>query len=382
MKLFHLADLHIGKKVNGFDLLEDQAYVLDQVTAHIEAEKPDGLILAGDLYDRRNPNPEAVNLFDQFLAETILAHQVPVLAIGGNHDSGDRLNFASGILAHAGLHLAGRLSLPVPRVRLQDAYGPVDVHLLPYADGAFLAHLDEAYAGMPYPEAMAQLLADLTLDPAARQVLVAHGMVTYAGGAPEESDSERELTVGGTEYWTADALGRFDYVALGHLHRPQTAGQAQIRYAGSLLPYSFSEEKQAKSLTVVELDADGFAGTRTLPLRPLHAMHTVRGDLADLLTALPEGVAPTDYLRVVLTDTGDVLDAMARLRRSYPNVMALERERRIQARSREQAPAAGERLTPLAYAEGFYEAMTGQPVDDGVRAVLAAAWQRAREEEE
>lgn len=139
MKFFHLADLHIGKKVNGFDLLEDQAHVLDQVMAHIEAEKPDGLILAGDLYDRRNPNPEAVNLFDQFLAETILAHQVPVLAIGGNHDSGDRLNFASGILAHAGLHLAGRLSLPVPRVRLQDAYGPVDVHLLPYADGAFLA---------------------------------------------------------------------------------------------------------------------------------------------------------------------------------------------------------------------------------------------------
>lgn len=381
MKLFHLADLHIGKKVNGFDLLEDQAVVLDQVLDQIRLEKPDALLLAGDLYDRRNPNPEAVHLFDHFLAQVVLEEGVPTLAIGGNHDSGDRLNFASGILAHAGLYLAGQLTLPVPVVRLTDAYGAVDFHLLPYADGPLLAHLDEAYAGLAYPDAMADLLAGLPMDPAARQVLIAHGMVAYAGGDLAESDSERELTVGGTEYWTADALGAFDYVALGHLHRPQTAGAPHIRYAGSLLPYSFSEENHAKSISVIELDAAGYAETRLLPLVPRHAMHTVRGQLADILAGLPQGVACDDYLRIALTDQGDVLDAMARLRKVYPNVMTLERE----IRPRTIGPTAisynqAKGLSPVDYANIFYEEMTGEPADEAIRTIFADTWQQAREE--
>ncbi|MFM9413680.1 exonuclease SbcCD subunit D [Peptococcus simiae] len=381
MKLFHLGDLHIGKKVNGFDLLEDQAVVLDQVLDQVRLEKPDALLLAGDLYDRRNPNPEAVHLFDRFLARVVLEEGVPTLAIGGNHDSGDRLNFASGILAHAGLYLAGQLTLPVPVVRLTDAHGPVDFHLLPYADGPLLAHLDEAYAGLAYPDAMADLLARLPMDPAARQVLIAHGMVAYAGGDLAESDSERELTVGGTEYWTADALGVFDYVALGHLHRPQTAGAPHIRYAGSLLPYSFSEENHAKSISVIELDESGYAGTRLLPIQPRHAMHTVRGQLADILAGLPQGVAGDDYLRIVLTDQGDVLDAMARLRKVYPNVMTLEREIRPETGgSTAITYSRAKGLNPVDYATIFYEEMTGEPADEAIRAIFTDTWQQAREE--
>ena len=275
MKLFHLADLHIGKKVNGYSMIDDQRFVLDQVIARIRAEQPDALILAGDIYDRRNPPVEAVALFDAFVSQVVLELDVPVLAIGGNHDGGERLGFANAIQAKAGLHLAGAFSWPLPKVRLTDADGPVDVYLMAYADLAVLHQLVPETEGMDYAQAMDHVLSQTALDPAARNVLVAHGVVT-GDEALATCDSERTLSIGGTEFWQSASLAAFDYVALGHLHQAQRAGSDRIRYAGSLLQYSFSEENQQKVMLSVQLSADGALQIEALPLNPLRRLDRAR----------------------------------------------------------------------------------------------------------
>lgn len=364
MKFFHLADLHIGKKVNGYAMTDDQRQVLSQVRAHIERERPDAVILAGDIYDRRNPPVEAVALFDDFLSRVVLELGVPVLAIGGNHDGGERLGFANAIQARAGLHLAGAFSWPLPKVRLEDADGPVDVTLMAYADLAVLHTLVPETADMNYPEAMAWVLGHHTIDHSVRNVLVAHGFVT--GDAPLETcDSERVLTIGGTEYWQSAALADYDYVALGHLHQAQRAGSDRIRYAGSMLPYSFSEEGQEKVMLEVDLAGDGSITVEPIVLRPPHALVTVRGTLEHLLT-VPEEVAPykEDYLRVILEDQGTLLEPMQRLKSCYPRVMLMERECQLETRldaALPQAETGGRKRTPLEMFTAFYEQVTDAP---------------------
>lgn len=361
MKFFHLSDLHIGKKVNGYSMIDDQRDALDQVISYIEASKPDALILAGDIYDRRNPPVEAVKLFDDFLSQVVLAFKVPVLAIGGNHDGGERLGFANAIQAKAGLHLAGAFSWPLPTVRLYDADGPIDVTLMAYADLAVLHALVPETVEMAYPEAMAWVLAHHVLDDSARNLLVAHGVVT--GEAPLETcDSERELTIGGTEYWQSDVLQTYDYVALGHLHHAQRAGSDRIRYAGSLLAYSFSEEGQQKVMLSVSLDGTGQLQIEPLPLKPRRSMVTVCGMLDELLT-VPEAVAPhrQDYLRIILEDTGSLLEPMQRLKQCYPNIMLMERDHAFETRLDGRLPNAREitaRRTPLEMFKVFYEQVT------------------------
>lgn len=320
MRLFHLADLHIGKKINNVSLLEDQQEILAQVLAAIEAQKPDVLILAGDVYDRRMPPVEAVNLLDEFLSTVILKLKIPVLAIGGNHDSGERLNFANGILAKAGLHVAGRLSLPLSTVVLEDQWGKVNFHLLPYGD---LATINDVLANNfeQYPQAMAAVLATMKEQWAVdeRHVLIAHGIV-IGGQEPLYSESERDLSIGGTENWGSELLNDFDYVALGHLHRPQQSGRAHIRYAGSLLKYSFSEEKQRKVILQVDLGAKGDLEITEIPLKAKRDMRTIEGELDSLLLHSSE-----DYIRAVLTDKGELLEPMAKLKTVYPNILELRR---------------------------------------------------------
>lgn len=320
MRLFHLADLHIGKKINNVSLLEDQQEILTQVLAAIEAQKPDVLILAGDVYDRRMPPVEAVNLLDEFLSTVILKLKIPVLAIGGNHDSGERLNFANGILAKAGLHVAGRLSLPLSTVVLEDQWGKVNFHLLPYGD---LATINDVLANNfeQYPQAMAAVLATMKEQWAVdeRHVLIAHGIV-IGGQEPLYSESERDLSIGGTENWGSELLNDFDYVALGHLHRPQQSGRAHIRYAGSLLKYSFSEEKQRKVILQVDLGAKGDLEITEIPLKAKRDMRTIEGELDSLLLHGSE-----DYIRAVLTDKGELLEPMAKLKTVYPNILELKR---------------------------------------------------------
>lgn len=383
MKLFHLADLHIGKKVNGYSMIDDQRFVLDQVIARIRAEQPDALILAGDIYDRRNPPVEAVALFDAFVSQVVLELDVPVLAIGGNHDGGERLGFANGIQAKAGLHLAGAFSWPLPKVRLTDADGPVDVYLMAYADLAVLHQLVPETEGMDYAQAMDHVLSQTPLDPAARNVLVAHGVVT-GDEALATCDSERTLSIGGTEFWQSASLAAFDYVALGHLHQAQRAGSERIRYAGSLLQYSFSEENQQKVMLSVQLSADGALQIEALPLNPLRRLVTVRGMLENLLTVPPELSAHRDdYLRVVLEDAGSLLEPMQRLKSCYPHIMLLERASELSTLTDQALPQAqqiGKKRTPLEMFTAFYEQVTDAPADDELCALMQEIFEEVQKE--
>lgn len=383
MKFFHLADLHIGKKVNGYSMIDDQRVLLDQIVAHLAAEKPDALILAGDIYDRRNPPVEAVALFDDFVSRVVLEHQVPILAIGGNHDGGERLGFANAIQAKAGLHLVGSFTWPLSKVRLYDADGPVDVTLMAYADLAVLHALVPETAELDFPQAMDWVLRHTDLDPAARQVLVAHGVVT--GDAPLETcDSERELSIGGTEYWQSASLAGFDYVALGHLHQAQRAGSERIRYAGSLMQYSFSEENQQKVMLSVTLDKDGALDVQPLPLVGTRRLVTVKG-LLDELLSVPERVRvhQNDYLRVVLEDTGSLLEPMQRLKQCYPNIMLMERQALPEVVLDQPLPQAAEgtKRSPLDMFAAFYEQVMEEAPGEELCAVMKSVFDEVQKED-
>lgn len=383
MKFFHLADLHIGKKVNGYSMIDDQRVLLDQIVAHLAADKPDALILAGDIYDRRNPPVEAVALFDDFVSRVVLEQQVPILAIGGNHDGGERLGFANAIQAKAGLHLVGSFTWPLPKVRLYDADGPVDVTLMAYADLAVLHALVPETAELDFPQAMDWVLRHTDLDPAARQVLVAHGVVT--GDAPLETcDSERELSIGGTEYWQSASLAGFDYVALGHLHQAQRAGSERIRYAGSLMQYSFSEENQQKVMLSVTLDKDGALDVQPLPLVGPRRLVTVKG-LLDELLSVPERVRvyQNDYLRVVLEDTGSLLEPMQRLKQCYPNIMLMERQALPEVVLDQPLPQAAEgtKRSPLDMFAAFYEQVMEDAPGEELCAVMKSVFDEVQKED-
>lgn len=383
MRLFHLADLHIGKKVNGYSMIDDQRFILEQIISRLKEEQPDALILAGDIYDRRNPSVEAVALFDDFVSRVVLEIGVPVLAIGGNHDGGERLGFANAIQAKAGLYLAGAFSWPVPKVRLRDENGPVDIYLMAYADLAVLHQMVPETADLDYPQAMDWILSHTALDESARHVLVAHGVV--CGDEPLETcDSERVLAIGGTEFWQSAALADFDYVALGHLHQMQKAGSVRIRYAGSLMQYSFSEEKQEKVMLDVTLGADGALTVKSITLKPLRHLVTVRGML-DHLLSIPEEMIPyrNDYLRVILEDEGGLLEPMQRLKQCYPYIMLLERKMPMSAQNDQllpEAQAAMAKRTPLEMFCAFYEQVMDTPADEEMCAFMQEIFENVQKE--
>lgn len=322
MRFIHTADWHLGRQFHNVSLIDDQRHVLQQLsTAAVEAEV-DALVVAGDVFDRAVPSPEAVELLDECLAELVLARGIPVIMIAGNHDSGRRLGFASGLLARAGLHVWGRCETTPPRASLSDEHGAVHFLGLPYAEPAVVRELSGAPELRSHAEAM-DWLTRTALDsvPAGeRSVCVAHCFV--AGGA--ESESERPLSVGGAAAVPADCFAGFSYTALGHLHRPQGIGE-RIRYSGSLLKYSFSEIPHLKSATLVELDAAGNPAVETVPLHPLRDLRLLEGDLARLLEGPSPGENPDDFLLVRLSDQHELLDPMGRLREIYPNVLHIER---------------------------------------------------------
>lgn len=362
MKFFHLADLHLGKVVHGFSMLADQRYVLEQVLQAAHQQRPAAVLLAGDLYDRRVPSGGAVALLNWFLTQLAEAH-IPCLAIAGNHDSGVRIGFASKILEKQGLYLAGTATAELPHVRFTQDNVSADVWLLPFlrpAEGNML--LPEAHI-QSYDDAVRALLAEQTLDANVCNILVAHQFVTGAGVIPERSESE-VVTVGGVDYVDCAAFAAFDYVALGHLHGPQPVG-GRCRYAGSPLPYSFSEANQDKSITVIQVDAAHTCSISTLPLTPLHPMRELRGPLEELVK--PDIVAsgsPEDYLRVTLTDEREPENAASRLRAVYPNLMRLEFDNRRTRQGELQLDEDWEEELPLEalFAE-FFEKQNGRALE-------------------
>lgn len=376
MKFLHLADLHLGKRVNGFSMLEDQAHILRQILAILDDEQPDGVLIAGDVYDKSVPSVEAVGLLDGFLTE-LRARGVPVLLISGNHDSPERLAFGGRVMDSCGIHISPVYDGALAPVTLQDAFGPVHVWLLPFVKPAHVRRWFPDADIESYTDAVAEAVAHMDIDTAARNVLVTHQFVT--GGARSGSE---ELSVGGTDNVDSGVFAPFDYVALGHLHGAQHIGSETIRYAGSPLKYSFSEARQHKSVTVVTLGEKGDVQVRTVALTPLRELREIRGSY-DELTArsfYEHTTYRSDYLHLILTDEQDVFDAMSRLRTIYPYLMTLDYDNaRTRAAGGMSVPAETERRTPLELFEALYQRQNHQPMSEVQRAYIAQLMEQIME---
>lgn len=329
MKLFHLGDLHIGKVVNGFSMIEDQEFVLNQVKDKIKEYKPDALILAGDIYDRSVPPSKAISLFNEFLSDVLLELKTPILAIAGNHDGADLIGFGKAIFEKTGLYIEGNFSRDIKKISLKDEYGNVNFYLVPFADYAVVRDELDNKEIKSLNDAMKAIIYEINKDINIneRNILITHAYVT-GGENPETSDSEKMLVIGGKEYVESSLFDNFDYVALGHLHRCQGISGNRIRYSGSLLKYSFSEENYNKSITMVDIDKNKEIKCELLPLTPIRDMKTLEGNLEDLLENIDESIK-NDYIRVILTDQGELIEPMSKLRQVYPNVMLLEIKRII-----------------------------------------------------
>ncbi len=356
MKFIHLSDLHIGKRVNEFSMLEDQKYILEKILETAEAEAADGVILAGDLYDKPVPPAEAVRVLDAFL--TRLAEMgMPVFAVSGNHDSAERVAFGAQLFSGRGVYVSPVYDGKVEYISLRDSFGEVRVYLLPFVKPAVVRHVFEEEEIDSYQDAVRAAVEHMEVDPAVRNVLVAHQFVT--GAARCESE---EILVGGLDNVDAAVFDRFDYVALGHIHSPQHVGRETVRYCGTLLKYSFSEAGQEKSVTVVELGDKGDVGIRKIPLKPLRDMRRIRGSYMEVTDrAFYQDMNMEDYVQITLTDEEDVPDGMQKLRVIYPNLMRLEYDN---TRTRESGDVNGacevEQKSELELFGEFYELQNNQ----------------------
>ncbi len=365
MKLIHLSDLHIGKRLGEVSLLDDQRYILEQIAGIIGAEKPDAVLIAGDVYDKSVPPAEAVTVLDDFLTR-IAGQGFPVLITSGNHDSAERLSFGSRLMDAAGVRISPVYDGQARRVTLSDEFGEVHIHMLPFVRPIHVrkAFPDEAVEGTA--EAVAMAIAHMDIDPGARNVLMAHQFV--AGAATCDSE---ELSIGGTDSVGADAFDAFDYVALGHLHGPQNVAGPRVRYCGTPLKYSFSEMHHKKSVTVVHMGKKGDLRLETLPLVPLRDMREIRGTFAGITDASFDAGCREDYLRIVLTDEQDVPEAAGRLRAAYPNMLELRYDN---ARTRSGGKlGAAERVasrTPLELFGELYERQNNAPMSEAQAAYM------------
>ena len=368
MRLMHLGDLHFGKMVNGFLMIEDQEFVLEQIKQYIQTYRPDAVMLAGDIYDRSVPPARAVALYNQFLKDLLIELKTPVLAIAGNHDGAELIDFGHELFEAAQYYVAGNFTKIIKKVRLQDDAGPVNFYLLPFADYAVVREALNHPEIKSLNDAMKAIMEANPIDSTERNVLITHAFVV-GGEAPEQSESEKKLVVGGKESVDATLLEHFDYVALGHLHRTQRVNSDKIRYSGSLLKYSFSEEHYHKSMTMIDLDAEGEISIELLPLKPRRDMRTITGKLDELLTLEDEG--QEDYLRVILTDEGELLEPMAKLRQVYPNVMLLELDRRFSEFKGSQLSASARQTksTEELFAD-FYEHHRGESLHEAGKQVI------------
>lgn len=378
MRILHTSDWHLGRQFHNVSLLDDQRYVLDQIVAIIRDRKVDVVLVAGDVYDRSVPPAAAVELLDEIIHRICAELRVPMILLAGNHDGPRRLGFAARQLAGAGLHVAGPLwSVPRP-ILLKDTSCEVAFYPIPYADPATVREVHGVEAA-DHDAALAYLLGRVREDngPTRPCVVLAHCFL--AGSEP--SESERPLSLGGADAVSPEHFKDFSYAALGHLHGPQWRGAEHIRYSGSPLKYSFSEERQRKTLTLVELDGNGKAAIELIPLTPRHDMRSLEGNLADLLAAGKNNPRREDYLLVRLTDRHAILDPMGKLREVYPNVLHLERPGLMAGAERVQIGRDRLKQGELAMFEDFFEQVTGDQPSAEQRLVVADALDRLHREE-
>ena len=358
MKLIHLSDLHLGKRVNEISMIEDQAYILRQILQIIRDENADAVMLCGDIYDKSVPSAEAVTLFDAFLSR-LAQLQVKVFVISGNHDSPERLAFGNQLMEGAGIYLSPVYDGNIAPLQLSDAYGTVNFWLLPFIKPVHVKRFYPDEGIESYTDACRVAVEKMGVDTAERNVLLTHQFVT--GSITCESE---ELSVGGSENVDASVFEGFDYVALGHIHGPQNIGSNKIRYCGTPLKYSFSEADHYKSVTVVELGAKGDLKLRTEALKPMRDMRVIRGSFREVTDkAFYDGTATEDYLQVILTDETDVPEAIGQLRTVYPNIMKLTYDNtRTRANQMFDGAEEVERKSPLQLFAELYEWQNNQPM--------------------
>lgn len=366
MKFIHLSDLHLGKKLHQMSLLEDQEYILEEILTVVRKEKPDAVLIAGDVYDKIYPPAEAVALFDRFLV-ALAEEDCRVFVISGNHDSPERIAFLGRLTKQAGVYLSPVYNGEVEGITLEDEFGKVKVWLLPFIKPIHVRHF---YAGeeiADYTQAMETAIRHMHVDFAERNLLVAHQFVTGAA----RSDSE-ELAVGGLDNVSAEVFSAFDYVALGHLHRPQWVGRKEVRYSGTPLKYSFSESEDKKSVTVVELKEKGQIKIREYPLIPRRDVIRLRGEFSRLMkTEEIEEDKKKAYVQITLLDEEDVPDAFNRLALVYPGLLHLEYDNTRTRLNREiQVKKEHTLLSPGQLFAGFYEEMNNQPLKEKQLAYL------------
>ncbi len=380
MKLLHTADLHIGKKIFELSMIEDQKYILNQIFEIAVRERIDVLLIAGDVYDRSVPPTEAVSLLDDFLTRFIEA-EITVIMISGNHDSPERVSFAERILEKKGLYIAGNYCVPLKTVTLEDKYGPVTFVCMPFVKPAVTGNAT-------CEQAVEQMLSTLpmTMDDNRRHVLLTHFFVTgEQGETPELSDSECDVNVGGLDNVSARLFQAFDYVALGHIHRPQHIGKGNVYYAGAPLKYSFSEALNEKSVNLVELGQPGTVEVKRISLTPLREMRCIKGRLQDLMDReLLEilGDAREDYVQATLTDTEELIDPIGTLRSVYPNVLQilLEKNQVSADLEYESSIRRVKKSTAKLFGE-FYEMLKGESLDEKRLAIVKEVALEAEEME-
>lgn len=362
MKFIHLSDLHLGKRVNGFSMLDDQRYILDQIVSLAERERPDAVLIAGDVYDKTTPSGEAVQLFDDFLYR-LTRLRMQVFVIAGNHDSAERLSFGGRLMTPSGVHIAPVYNGCVEPVTLADEYGPVDFYLLPFVRPADVRRFFGEDEINSYTDALGCAVRHMDIKPEGRSVLLAHQFVTGAA----RSDSE-DVSVGGLDNVDAAVFAPFDYTALGHIHGPQNVGGDTVRYCGTPLKYSFSECAHEKSVTVVQLKEKGNVSVRTVPLTPLHDVRELRGSYDELLDRQNyAGTATEDYLHITLTDERDIPDVITKLRTVYPNIMKLDYDNTRTRAGALVLDAIEETRSPLELFEAFYERQNDHPMEPAQR---------------
>ena len=363
MKLIHLSDLHIGKRVNEISMLEDQEYILLQILQIIDDEKADAVLICGDVYDKSVPSAEAVTLFDDFLCR-LAQRKIPVLIISGNHDSPERLAFGNRLLELGGIHISPVYDGQVRSVTLTDEHGEAVFWLLPFIKPTHVKRFYPEDGIESYTDAVRVALEKMPVDTSKRNILLTHQFVTGS----VTCDSE-ELSVGGSDNVDAAVLEAFDYVALGHIHGPQNIGSNRIRYCGTPLKYSFSESAHHKSVTVVNLGAKGSLELQLRPLQPRRDLRQLRGSFAQLTDkGFYQGTATHDYLHIILTDEEDVPEAVGQLRVIYPNLMKLSYDN-TRTRTNQTVDGAEDvqRKSPLELFDELYQLQNNQPMSERQR---------------
>jgi len=361
MKFMHLSDLHIGKRVNEYSMLEDQEYILNQIVEIMDDENPDGVIIAGDVYDKAVPSAEAIALFDDFLVK-LSKRDVDTFIISGNHDSPERIAFGGRIMEHSRIYVSPVYDGNIKPIELEDEYGKINVWMLPFIKPVHVRKFNEDTDIISYTDAIRVAISSLDINRQERNIMITHQFVTGA----ERTESE-EISVGGTDNVDVSVFDVFDYTALGHLHRPQSCKSEKVRYSGTPLKYSFSEVKDKKSVTVATIKEKGMLEIKTIPLVPMRDMVEIKGKYDEIM--LREFYRNTtydeDYTHITLTDEEDIPDAIGKLRSVYHNLMKLDYDN-LRTRNKAFIGCADniEKKSPFEHFSEFYEKQNNQLMNE------------------